>query len=168
VAIWIGINDISDSSRYNVSFPAFYNSIITALFEESVEPLYEAGYHNFLFINLPPLDRTPGNVGKAEPLPNKTMIDWWDNTLLAHSKAFGAAHGSVKTMVYDANTFLNHVLDNPSEFDITNTTSYCPGYTDPDVVTDPGKYGCIPIDQYFWFNTGHMYVLLSAPQHCSC
>jgi phospholipase/lecithinase/hemolysin len=156
VAIWIGINDISDSSKYDVPFPDFYNNIISTLFEESVGPLYRAGYHNFLFINLPPLDRTPSNIGNAHPLPNKTMVDWWDNTLLRHSTAFSTVHPKAKSMVFDANTFLNGILDNPKHYGITNTTSFCPGYTDPIIVTDPGKYGCASIDQYFWFNPGHM------------
>jgi phospholipase/lecithinase/hemolysin len=156
VGIWIGINDISDSSKYKVSFPDFYNSIITTLFEDSVEALYQAGYHNFLFINLPPLDRTPSNLVSTHPLPNKTMVDWWDDTLLNHSNAFNSIHSDAKSMVFDANTFLNGVLDNPTDYGITNITNFCPGYTDPTVLTDPGKYGCGPIDQYFWFNSGHM------------
>lgn len=157
VAIWIGINDIGDSSKYNVSsFPTFYNEIITTLFNTSIAPLYDTGYHNFLLINLPPLDRTPSNLISTHLLPNKTMIDWWDDTLLNHSLAFGATHPDAKAMMFDANTFLNGVLDNAAEYGITNTTGFCPGYLDPVIVTDPGAYGCAPIDQYFWFNTGHM------------
>lgn len=156
IAIWIGINDISDSSKYKVSFPAFYNDIITTVFQKSVEPLYRAGYHNFLFLNLPPLDRTPSNLVSAHPLPNKTMVTWWDETLLNHSTAFGRAHSDAKTMVFDTNSFLNGVLDEPGKYGISNITNYCPGYTNPDVLTDPAKYGCGPIDEYFWFNSGHM------------
>jgi phospholipase/lecithinase/hemolysin len=156
VAIWIGINDIGDTSKLNVSFPDLYDSIISTMFTESVEPLYEAGYQNFLFVNLPPLDRTPLNVAKAKPLPNKTMIGWWDDILSQKSQAFGAQHEDTNVLLYDANTFLNHILDNPLDYGIKNSTGYCPGYLDADEVTDPGKYGCIPIDEYFWFNTGHM------------
>jgi phospholipase/lecithinase/hemolysin len=157
VAIWIGINDIGDTSVWtNVSFPVLYDEIISTVFTESAEPIYEAGYRNFLFINLPPLDRTPLNVVKTDPRPNKTMIEWWDGTLQEKTQAFSAQYKDTNTFLYDANTFLNHILDNPSEYGIKNTTGYCPGYLDPDEVTDPGKYGCIPIDEYFWFNTGHM------------
>ncbi|PCD21136.1 hypothetical protein AU210_016562 [Fusarium oxysporum f. sp. radicis-cucumerinum] len=156
VAIWIGINDISDSSRYNVSFPDFYDSLWDAVFTQSVQPLFDAGYHNFLFVNLPPLDRTPPNVNKMNPLPNATMVDWFGKSQARHSEAFAAAHPRAKTMIFDANKFLNNVLDNPHDYGIGNTTGFCPGYTNADVVTDPGKYGCVPINKYFWFNTGHM------------
>lgn len=126
------------------------------MFAESVEPLYEAGYQNFLFVNLPPLDKTPLNVVKAEPLPNKTMIGWWDDTLKQKSEAFGAQHKDTNVFLYDANSFLNYILDNPLDYGIKNSTGYCPAYLDADEVTDPKKYGCIPIHEYFWFNTGHM------------
>lgn len=63
VAIWIGINDINDSAKYTfprnnaTDFPSFYGKIMEAEFK-SIETIYEAGYRNFLFMNLPPLERT--------------------------------------------------------------------------------------------------------------
>jgi lysophospholipase L1-like esterase len=63
VAIFIGINDISDSAKYTfprnnvTNFPSFYAEIIgTEL--EAIETIYEAGYRNYLSLNLPPLERT--------------------------------------------------------------------------------------------------------------
>ncbi|KAK4241859.1 hypothetical protein C8A03DRAFT_40822 [Achaetomium macrosporum] len=156
VAVWIGINDINDSAKYNVSFPVFYNSIIEVMFEKTVQPMYDAGYQNFLFVNLPPLDRTPGNQVSSRPLPNKTMIAWWDQTLSSHTKAFTAKNPTAKTMLFDANTFLNRVLDHPEEYGIKNTTSYCPAYNQLAVLTDPESYGCQPLEEYFWYNAGHM------------
>jgi hypothetical protein len=68
VAIFIGINDISDSAKYTfprnnaTDFPSFYSEIIETEFE-AVEQIYEAGYRNFLFMNLPPpLDRTVRSI----------------------------------------------------------------------------------------------------------
>ncbi|KAH8695595.1 hypothetical protein BGW36DRAFT_463152 [Talaromyces proteolyticus] len=157
LALWIGINDIGDVSRLsNVSFPSLYESIVSTIFNESVQPLFDGGYRDLLLINLPPLDRTPGNVGSSNPLPNKTMIGWWNDALSHYSRDFVSRHQDMNIMNYDANSFLNFVLENPEAYDIRNTTGYCPGYTDPDVMVDPGKYGCLPIDQYFWFNTGHL------------
>lgn len=160
VAIWIGINDINDLSKtYSgaYDFPSTFNSIISTIFSQSVTPLFEAGYNNFLFVNLPPLDRTPGNANKASPSPNETMIGWWGDTLQQYSDDFSKQNAGTTTMVFDANTFLNGVLDNASEYGITNTTDYCAGYLYADVLTDWEKYGCSgPLDTYFWFNSGHM------------
>ncbi|KAI0873793.1 hypothetical protein GGS24DRAFT_377848 [Hypoxylon argillaceum] len=157
VAFWIGINDINDSSKFtNVSFPAFYDGLIDAVFQQSVRPLYEIGYKSFLFLNLPPLDRTADNVVSETPLPNKTMIGWWGDSLAKHSNMFAAENKDAKTMMYDANAFLNGVLDDPGRYGIQNTTSYCLDYADPDVQEHPGLHGCLPLDSYFWYNSGHM------------
>jgi phospholipase/lecithinase/hemolysin len=160
IAIWIGINDINDSAKYALSsFNDFYTSIIETLFTASVEPLQKAGYRNFLFLNLPPLDRTPSNLLRdpAVRLPNVTMLGWWNDALQKRAEEFATEASGVKAMVWDANKFLNGVLDHPEEYGIRNTTNFCPGYLYADVLTDPGKYGCpVPLDEYFWFNSGHM------------
>lgn len=157
VAFWIGINDINDSSRStNVSFPAFYDELIDVLFAQSVRPMYEAGYKNFVFVNLPPLDRTAANAASETPLPNKTMIGWWGSSLETHSRIFATKNNDVKAMVYDANAFLNGVLNDPGKYGIKNTTSYCLDYADPDVLEHPEQHGCLPLDHYFWYNSGHM------------
>lgn len=63
VAVWIGINDISDSIKYTfprdnaTGFPSFYKEIIDTEFQ-ALETVYEAGYKNYLVMNLPPLERT--------------------------------------------------------------------------------------------------------------
>lgn len=157
VAFWIGINDIGDSAEYNVSFPTFYNDIITTMFEQAVQPVYDAGYRKFMFINLPPLNRTPSNLVRAAgPLPNATMIEWWDETLKNHSTAFGTENPSTTSLYYDSNAFLNYILDNAASYNITNTTGYCTAYDIAGVNTDPAAFGCLPLHDYFWFNTGHM------------
>jgi phospholipase/lecithinase/hemolysin len=155
VTFWIGINDINDSAKYAVDFPTFYDKLITTLFE-SVQSVYNAGYRNFLFMNLPPLDRTPGNILKNTPLPNTTMINLWDDTLTSHIHTFNKQNPHADAFEFDVNEFLNGVLDSPSEYGIKNTTGYCKSYNQPYVNVDPGKYGCLPLDEYAWFNDGHM------------
>lgn len=170
VAIWIGINDINDANRiyYNSSytsfdFAGFFDRMIGTLFKDSVTPLYDAGYRDFLFINLPPLNRTPSNLKSTNPRPNATMIGWWDQTLERHAKLFEegygeeGATGGVNAMVFDANRFLNGVLDRPEDYGIGNTTHVCAGAKNPEAETDPGKFGCsVPASQYFWYDAGHM------------
>lgn len=154
IGIWIGINDISDTSTLtNVSFPALYSEIIGTLFN-SVETLYEAGYKNYLFMNLPPLDRTPGNVLKTHPLPNATMVNQWDSILADHVQNFETENEGVKAMLFDVNGFLNGVLDHPAQYGIKNSTGYCASYDQPFINSDPQMYGCLPLPEYFWFNTG--------------
>jgi phospholipase/lecithinase/hemolysin len=150
VDIWIGINDIGDSSKYDVDFPSFYNELITTLFEQ-VEIVYDLGYKNYLFMKLPPLNRTPPNlIRPAGPLPNATMIEWYNDALLNHSETFAAKHEDSKVMVFDTTTFLNYVLDHPTQYGIKNTTDYCAAYDQPYINTDPAKYGCQPLDEFLY------------------
>ncbi|KAH8200938.1 hypothetical protein TruAng_004876 [Truncatella angustata] len=158
VAIWIGINDVNDSQSKkptNISFADFWEAEVNAVFDQSVTPLFHAGYRNFLFVNLPPLDRTAANQAKATPSPSKEQIDLWDGILANHTQDFADEHDTVKAMVYDANTFLNAVMDNPGQYGITNLT-YCPDYAQLEAATNPGKYGCLDLDEYFWYNSGHL------------
>ncbi|KAI6894244.1 hypothetical protein D0869_03717 [Hortaea werneckii] len=168
VAVWMGINDINDSADRELipagmSFPDFYENLQVTLFEALERNVFAKGYRKFLFVTLPPLDRTPGNVEReeGEKLPNATMVGWFNDALRNQAEAFQARHGhhkeeGVEVMIYDSTTFLNHVLDFPEEFGIKNTTDYCRAYDQPYVDTDPGMYGCQPLDEFFWFNTGHM------------
>ena len=157
VAVWIGINDVIDSAGFtNVSLPEFYDELISAVVEESVQPLYDAGYKNFLFMNMPPLDRAPEGLVRGSLGVNKTMIDWWDEALDEQRRSFAAANPSAKAMVYDANRFLNRVMDEPDSYGIENTESFCRSYDNPKVTEHPETYGCRPLDEYFWHDAAHM------------
>ncbi|CAJ2513054.1 Uu.00g011730.m01.CDS01 [Anthostomella pinea] len=156
VAIWIGINDISDTSKYNASLLHLYSDIMDSMFRNSIEPLYRSGYHNFLFLNLPPVDRTPANLLRSSPSPNKMMIEWWNEKLAGHVQDFSNSHNDATALLYDTNTFLNGVLDEPSMYGVHNITDFCPGYNNSTVLTDPGAFGCAPLDGYYWFNQGHI------------
>lgn len=135
VGIWIGINDIGDSAEYDVDFPVFYNELITTLFTR-VEKIYNLGYKQYLFMKLPPLNRTPPNLIRAAgPLPNTTMIEWYNDALSNHSAIFQQAHPDTKMMVFDTTTYLNYVLDHPAEYGIKNTTGYCASYDQPYINT---------------------------------
>ncbi|KAI1879206.1 hypothetical protein JX265_002160 [Neoarthrinium moseri] len=158
VAVWIGINDVNDSQSKkpaNITFQDFWQAEIEAVFSESVLPLFGAGYRNFLFVNLPPLDRTAANQVKSNPSPSKEQVGWWNEILANRAREFAETNQGAKAMVYDANTFLNGVMNRPEQYGITNLT-YCPDYAQLEVLTKPEEYGCRPLDEYFWYNSGHM------------
>ncbi|KAI2670530.1 CAZyme family CE16 [Penicillium roqueforti] len=156
VAIWIGINDINDSAKYVVNFPTFYKSLIDTLFT-SVEILYNLGYRNYLFMNLPPLDRTPGNQATKDPSPNSTQVGWYNAALADHAAGFAAKHKEARVMIFDAHARLAAMLDEPYKYGIVNTTGFCAGYDQPDIAVAYEKYGCpTSLERYFWFDSGHM------------
>ncbi|KAH8640963.1 carbohydrate esterase family 16 protein [Alternaria alternata] len=153
VAIWIGINDINDlvsTQGKNATFAPSYEKVQDRLFK-SVEKIYSLGYKNFLFMNLPPLDRGPGT-----PNVNASMISSFNKIHAAHADAFQSQHKDVKVLQFDVNSVLNNVLDHYQDYGFKNVTNYCPGYNQPDILTDPGKYGCTELDTFFWYNSGHL------------
>ncbi|KAK6066917.1 lysophospholipase a [Seiridium cupressi] len=159
VAIWIGINDVFDSKTYkptSISYKDFWTQEIQAVFQQSVTSLLNSGFKNFLFLNLPPLDRIPSNQASSSPYPSTNGLSWWNTALASQVASFQSNNAGTKAMLYDANTFLNKVMNNPGNYGITNTSNYCPGWQQADVLTNPGKYGCAPLNQYFWFNAVHM------------
>ncbi|KAJ1333189.1 outer membrane lipase/esterase [Microdochium nivale] len=222
VAVWIGINDINDitlpppaaddeqtstqqtprEDEQLALYEAKYDAINAALFEQSIIPLHqEAGFRNFLFLNIPPYDRTPGNVLRKEEdrHPSRAMVQLWNKSLAKHLAAFqervngddaqqqqqhhdpqsarsslpqgqttstrssnssSRAKDRVTTaLLYDANAFLDAVLDDPlvRGRGILNTRTICAAAKgNPDVARHPSKYGCLPLDKYFWFDAGHI------------
>ncbi|KAL4797102.1 hypothetical protein BDV19DRAFT_387639 [Aspergillus venezuelensis] len=162
-ALCIGINDINDSAGYNFTLPQFeefYDALQSRVFE-SLGYLAKLGYRDFIILNLPPLNRTPANQERTEEgqetVPSKEQLELWNNLLLQQSKTFKANNPDTNVLIFDANTLLNHILDNPFPYGIINTTGLCPGAKQPNISTDYERYGCpTPLDTYFWFDSGHV------------
>ncbi|KAL3466393.1 hypothetical protein BJX64DRAFT_13840 [Aspergillus heterothallicus] len=160
VAIWIGINDINDSADNSTitSFPAFYDTLMTALFD-SLAKLHAVGYNEYLLLNLPPLDRTPANQARepGERSPNATQVAWFNGALLGHAGRFAERYRGSAVRVFDAHSVLKGILDNPGRYGIVNTTDVCPGYNQPDIADNFEGYGCsTSLREYFWYDSGHI------------
>ncbi|KPM43942.1 hypothetical protein AK830_g2598 [Neonectria ditissima] len=157
VAIWIGINDIIDAQLLNKTSPEFYAENIRTMFAQSVAPLVEAGYKNLLVFNLPPLDRSPLNRITFQGQLNTELIQTWNNELEAQTRAFAAKHKRVRIAVFDNNKLLNGILEAPNSYGIKNTTDFCEARKKwPQVVDDPASFGCLPVSEYFWFDSAHI------------
>lgn len=84
--LFIGINDLAETA-----FPA---RPMKQLFQ-LVNELYDAGARNFLFIDCPPIHRTPS----ADPDfgPDSTRYEDWNKMLFTHAKAFVTQHQDYTT-----------------------------------------------------------------------
>lgn len=153
VAIWIGINDINDLAKLrgkSESFTPLYEEVQNHVFE-SVEKLYGLGYRNFLTLNLPPLNRGPA------PAVNASLVETFNSIHKKHADAFQASHRDSRILQYDVNTALNQILDNYQSYGFKNVTNFCPGFNQPDIRSNPQKYGCGEgLDTYFWYDAGHL------------
>ncbi|KAI2476563.1 Lipase GDSL domain containing protein [Pyrenophora tritici-repentis] len=153
VAVWIGINDINDlvgTQGRNASFAPLYEKVQKNIFK-NVERVYELGYRNFLFMNLPPLDRGPGT-----PSVNASLVEVFNRIHVEHTDAFREEHCEATVLQFDVNGVLNRVLGEYQDYGFSNVTDFCPGYNQPDILSDPEKYVCTDLDTYFWFNSGHL------------
>ncbi|GFF57892.1 lysophospholipase a [Aspergillus udagawae] len=84
------------------------------------------------------------------------MIATWNAVLNETARHFSKAHQGTTAMVFDAYSWLTNVFDHAADFGITNTTSFCPEYGNWDIDTNYAAYGCDPIYEYFWYNSGHI------------
>ncbi|KAH7079456.1 lysophospholipase-like protein A [Paraphoma chrysanthemicola] len=153
VAIWIGINDINDLKGLrgkNATFAPLYEKVAGYVWE-SVEKIYQLGYRNYLVMNLPPLDRGPSAS------LNASLVKTFNDIAASHANDFAANHSDATVLQYDLNGVLNNILDNYQEYGFKNITNFCPGYAQPDIYSNPGKYGCGEgLSTYFWYNSGHL------------
>lgn len=155
VSFWIGTNDIFDTVDSKVDDKTLYGDMAATLYA-SIQTIHDAGYRNFLIMNLAPLDKTPKNVAKIIPAPGPSKVKRFNDIMAAQAENFKQRNTDSKVVVFDANTFLTSVLKNPDPYGIKNTKGFCAAWNQPGVVADGTRYGCLPMNQYFWFNTAHM------------
>lgn len=68
------------------------------------------------------------------------MIASWNSILNETAKTFSQMHPGTTAMVFDAYAWLTFVFDHAADFDITNTTSFCPEYANWDIATNYAAY----------------------------
>jgi len=124
-SFWIGINDIGNSYYESGNRSAFDDTLLNNYFS-LVEILYGEGARNFLFINVPPVDRSPLMLAQstsAQALEKSVIADF--NTKLAQRAAnLTATHANTATWVFDANAAFTKILNNPTAYGFADATSY--------------------------------------------
>jgi len=124
-SIWIGVNDIGNSYYLSGDRAAFSDTLLNAEFA-LVQKLYDAGARNFLFANVPPIDRSPLMLaqGTSATSLEKTVITGFNTKLAAKVSAFKAAHSGVSTYIWDSNTQFTTILNSPSTYGFKDAVSY--------------------------------------------
>ncbi|KAF8845606.1 hypothetical protein BDN67DRAFT_993291 [Paxillus ammoniavirescens] len=99
---WVGINDC-----------AFYLEAagsVRKLFEDH-ELLYEAGTRNFLFIDVPPIARSPAGRGQLLPIHPQ-----WNEALNERAQQFAAKHADASVMIFSSWDTFSRILDDPASY----------------------------------------------------
>lgn len=132
--IFIGINDVGNSYGQGAAATGTLNSLIFDVYAGLVDMLYNAGGRNFLFLNVPPVDRSPltTSQGAASMAEEAADIAAFNADIATMAAALKSSHADVNVFTYDTNALFSEVLDNPASFPQTsgykNTTTYCVAY----------------------------------------
>ncbi|KAK6396444.1 hypothetical protein LTR65_009528 [Meristemomyces frigidus] len=159
-ATFIGINDVG-----NAYSEANSSTIFNLVFEEYaslMDQLYQSGARNFLFLYVPPVNRSPLTVaaGAAAQATEATAIAAWNANVTHLAANLSSTYSDAKTFVFDTNAAFTQVLDDPCSHPETcpykNTTDYCVAYENGTPSWYTFYQNCsLPVDEYFWLNVLH-------------
>ncbi|KAF7368869.1 Thermolabile hemolysin [Mycena venus] len=94
---WVGINDAAFGSEHEDNLKKLF---------EAQESLYLSGARNFLFVNVPPIHRSPSR-GKEINYEN------WNTELQKAAVLFAEVHPDTTVMIYSSWDTFNALLDDP-------------------------------------------------------
>ncbi|KAI9317161.1 hypothetical protein BX666DRAFT_2027258 [Dichotomocladium elegans] len=123
--IWFGINDVlasvSKTTDKNV-LGVVFNQVLDA-YEKQMELLYTFGMRAFVAINVPPMERSPGNLNNDGLGP---LIRSFNDLLLGRIAAFRSSHPEASLVHYfDAYRYFNEYLDGGVKFGFKDITGFC-------------------------------------------
>jgi len=130
-SFFIGINDIGNSFYQSGNRTAFANVLLDAYFA-LVEKVYATGARSFLFVDVPPVNRSP--LMLAQPASSqaleKTVIDEFNKLLAERVLKFELTHPGVLAFYYDSSSRVNAILNDPHRYGFRDNSSYGTDSTD--------------------------------------
>ncbi|KAJ7777694.1 hypothetical protein DFH07DRAFT_731107 [Mycena maculata] len=128
-SVWIGINDLGNSYSSGGDLGAFNDVLLQQYFEQVeliVRDSFGAGARNFLFINVPPMDRSPLMIanGPASTALLATDIADYNTKLATTVSSFKANNTGVTTWLWDAHTVFTTILNDPTAYGFVDPVSY--------------------------------------------
>lgn len=120
--------------------------------------LYAAGARNFLFLDVPPIQRAPLTLEQgADAIALETRaVDSYNSLLSARVSALKKAHTGVWAKVFSTTKVFNNILDRPKKYGFENATGYCAAYANGTSEWDTQYEECGPaVDRYVWLNSLH-------------
>jgi phospholipase/lecithinase/hemolysin len=116
--IWAGANDYLNNKVQNPNEP------ITNLLN-AVQSLASVGAKNFLIVNLPNLGSLPGTQGTLYSDGLNQLTAGHNFGLSQAVKNLNQQIPSLNVQIFDANSFLNQVINNKEKLGFTNVTDAC-------------------------------------------
>lgn len=107
---------------------------IFSVYSGLVDELYTAGARNFLFLNVPPIERAPLTVEEGEEAMEleDTMVRDFNARLEGLAENMRSNYTGTFVVEFDYHTLMGEVMDDPTAYPETavykNTTEYCVAY----------------------------------------
>ncbi|KAI0311965.1 SGNH hydrolase-type esterase domain-containing protein [Amylostereum chailletii] len=107
---WIGVNDCR--TMITVTMDGIVAAIANLFAAQ--EQLYRAGARNFLFVDVPPVDRSPAGANAAGDYSLRFKV--WNEQLRKAMHDFTAAHADATVLLFSSWNTFTRVLDNPAAY----------------------------------------------------
>ncbi|EJD44375.1 hypothetical protein AURDEDRAFT_104001 [Auricularia subglabra TFB-10046 SS5] len=122
---FIGINDIGRSYLQDTNHSALHDRLM-ASYTAAMQRIYDFGGRNFLFLNVPPTDRSPTIMsrGAADAAKYKSAVLDYNAKLDVLVTSFKESHSDVSTWLVDTHAAITKLLDDPTQYGFRDATTY--------------------------------------------
>ncbi|KAK1221482.1 hypothetical protein PQX77_015716 [Marasmius sp. AFHP31] len=119
--LFFGINDCGSNQE------CFLSDIVSKI-PEAAQRLYdEAGARNFIFVDVPPIDRSPSGVKFDCADVIERRVQTWNEEFRTQIAEFQENTATTKVAIFSFHGVLSKILDDPEEFDFTEDDSTTEG-----------------------------------------
>ncbi|KAG1047508.1 hypothetical protein G6F43_010044 [Rhizopus delemar] len=146
--IWIGINDIGLTFGWDNT--TTIDKEIMIRYESLIDTLINYGETHFMFMNVPPIERSPRWSNTTERATTiKAHVKAFNDRLSNMIKKLKSKYPSGTFLEYDTWALFTKILDNPAEYNIIDITTYCVDWS------APAQHDCKSMQEYFWHDNLH-------------
>jgi len=128
VTIWFGINDMMNKlwmvywKEISVT-PEEFDVQLTDTMYSIVEKIYSHGARNFMFFNLPPMEKYPWYIDEVwDVLPS--YVKNYNENIDRIVKKFHDNYPKANVFLFNAHEEFNYLIENKEQFNITDVTGF--------------------------------------------
>ncbi|KAF2205161.1 hypothetical protein GQ43DRAFT_362971, partial [Delitschia confertaspora ATCC 74209] len=123
-AVWMGVNDVGNT--YYLSGVNELLGRIMASYFSQVDIMYQAGARNFVFLGVPPINRSPLMLGQSASAQQTeaTVISQYNNLLASHAASYFSGKSGATYVVVDTLAPFNTAIDNPTKYGAKDAKCY--------------------------------------------
>ncbi|ORY73606.1 SGNH hydrolase-type esterase domain-containing protein [Leucosporidium creatinivorum] len=151
-----GINDIANSVLYSLDYESSVEKLVD-IYTEQISRLYTRGARHFLFVTVPPFDRTPLGLDGSH---HDEFVSWghiWNFRMRSMIKSYSDTFPEMEARIWDMNECLTEIIDNAKSLGFADSTSSCWPYAvirgyEPEADRPDCAH---PLAEYVWKDAAH-------------